>query len=67
MNSEQIKQTLDTLTLLANANRTIDSEDIESYGDDLKLGGMAIQVTHSKGIMLIFETNTTNHFKIINL
>ena len=67
MNKEQIKQKLDELTLLANANRTIDKEDIESYGSALKLGGMAIQVTHTKGIMLIFETDIINNFKIINL
>lgn len=67
MNNEQIKQKLNALTLLSNANRTIDSEDIESYGEDLKLGGMAIQVTHTKGIMLIFETDIINNFKIINL
>lgn len=67
MNNEQIKQKLDTLTLLSNAYRTIDKEDIESYGDELKLGGMAIQVTHTKGIMLIFETKNINDFKTIEL
>jgi uncharacterized protein YlzI (FlbEa/FlbD family) len=67
MNSEQIKQKLDTLILLSNANRTIDKEDIESYGEELKLGGMAIQLTHTKGIMLIFETKNINDFKTIEL
>jgi len=66
MNNEQIKQKLDALTWVSKSYRTIDSVDIECYGN-VKLGGIVTQVAHTKGIMLIFQTNTINNFKIIEI
>jgi len=63
----EIGDMLNELTLLSQSKRTIDCEDIEIYGDDLLLGGLAIQVIHTKGILLIFETIFNRKFETIKL
>jgi hypothetical protein len=63
----EIGDMLNELTLFSLSKRTIDCEDVDTYGDDLLLGGLAIQVIHTKGILLIFETIFNRKFETIKL